>query len=298
MSIDKQPRSATIYDFSHPGHKLNKQWPVLDLINDRVAASFGASLSKRLQISLHGKASVSSRVKYTDSVTSLGNTCIVNELMMPPIPGVIWFCMDTSVLATVVDSYFGGEAILTTLDTPRKLSRTEKRVMQHVLDALVLGIADGWSMLTPLKVSQLGEIDISRLANAPMDQVMVSSEIVIHIGAVELPCQLVYPFESLKPFGSLLEHEDKKQSTQDVQFNQELQAGLMDCEVDIRGVLSETPITLGKLLELKTGDFIPLRDVQTVSFKTQNMPLFDARVGSSNGRVSASLSRWHLPVNH
>ena len=72
----------------------------------------------------------------------------------------------------------------------------------------------------------------------------------------------------------------------------------MQCELDIRGVLSETRITLGKLLELKAGDFIPLRDVQTVSFKTQQMPLFDARVGNSNGRVSVSLSRWHLPGGH
>jgi len=72
----------------------------------------------------------------------------------------------------------------------------------------------------------------------------------------------------------------------------------MNCEIDIRGVLSEMPITLRKLLELKSGDFIPLRDVQTVSFKTQSMPLFDARVGSTNGRVSASVSRWHLPVKN
>ena len=298
MGMEKPGRSATMYDFSHPGHKLNKQWPVLDLINERVATSFGASLSERLQISLKGNALPTTRVKYADSITRMGNTCIVNELMMPPIPGVMWFCMDTSVLATVVDSYFGGEATHTAIDEPRKLSRTEKRVMQHVMEALVAAIADGWSMIMPLKVNQLGEIDISRLANPPLEQVMVTSEIIIHIGAVELPCQLVYPFESLQPFGIRLEHEDKKPSTQDVKFSEELQAGLLDCEVELRGVLSETPITLGKLLELKTGDFIPLRDVQTVSFKTQNMPLFDARVGSSNGRVSVSLSRWHLPVNH
>lgn len=298
MSMEKPGRSATMYDFSHPGHKLNKQWPVLDLINERVATSFGTTLSQRLQISLKGIALPTTRVKYADSITHMGNTCIVNELMMPPIPGVMWFCMDTSVLATVVDSYFGGDATLTAIDEPRKLSRTEKRVMQHVMEALVAAIADGWSMIMPIKVNQLGEIDISRLANPPLDQVMVTSEIIIHIGAVELPCQLVYPFESLQPFGTRLEHEDKKPTTQDVKFSEELQAGLLDCEVELRGVLSETPITLGKLLELKTGDFIPLRDVQTVSFKTQNMPLFDARVGSSNGRVSASLSRWHLPVNH
>lgn len=295
--MSTETESATIYDFSSPVHKLNKQWPVFDLVNGRVAASFGSLLSEKLQIPLHGKAIKSIRTKYSEAITNMGKTCVVTELSLPPIPGVVWFCLDTSVLAAMVDSYFGGEAVLIELEEPRALSRTEVRVLQHVIDALLAGISDGWSMLMAVKGSSTGMIDVERLANDPMEQVMVTSEMNLQLGAVELPCQIIYPFESLKTFGARLEHEAKPTSAQDAQFNQALQAGVMDCELDIRGVLSETPITLGKLLELKAGDFIPLRDVQNVSFKTQNIPLFDARVGISNGRVSASLSRWHLPVN-
>lgn len=297
MSMERSSKTPVNYDFSHPGHKLNKQWPMLDLVNGRVASEIGESLAKRLQISLQGTALQTKRMGYSECVSALPNTCIVHEFSLEPLKDFVWFFMDTSVLAAVVDSYFGGEALLETESRRRDLSRTELRVLKHITDAVLTGLVKGWSMVMPLQASTMTAVDVERLSNVPMDHVIVRCDSMFQIGAVELPFQIVYPFESLKPFGERLEHEVKTPSPQDLQFSQALQAGLMDCELDIRGVLAESSITLGKLLELKPGDFIPLRDVQNVSFKTQNMPLFDARVGNSNGRVSASVSRWHLPVS-
>lgn len=296
MEQDKQ--TATAYDFVHPGHKLNKQWPVLDLVNARVATAFGSALSDCLQISLVGQSLQTTRSKYMDSVRTIGPTGIVHEISLSPLQGVVWFCIDTSVVSALVDSYFGGVATITAVEKPRDLTRTEKRVVQHVINAVLLGLTDGWSMVMKLNAAMIRPIDVSRLNNAAQEQVMVTSDLKLQLGELELPCQLVYPFETLKPISDQLEHESTTTSTQDLAFSEALQSELMQCELDIRGVLSETRITLGKLLELKAGDFIPLRDVQTVSFKTQQMPLFDARVGNSNGRVSASLSRWHLPGGH
>lgn len=288
--------SPTTYDFAHPGHKLNKQWPVLDLVNARVAAAFGTALTEKLQIALPGFALQTTRSKYADCLNAMGRGCMVHELSISPLQGVIWFCMDTSVVSALVGRYFGGPTVVEPMEHPRELSRTELRVMRHVIDAILEGITSGWSMVTPVNATLIRPIDMDRLVNAAIEQVMVSCEMKLQIDDVELPCQLVYPFESLKPFSQRLEHEALQTSPQDVEFSKALQKELMRCELDIRGVLSETSITLGTLLELKEGDFIPLRDVQTVSFKTQQMPLFDARVGKSNGRVSASLSRWHLPA--
>jgi len=126
---------------------------------------------------------------------------------------------------------------------------------------------------------------------------MVTSKIVLRVGEIDLPCEIVYPYETLNPINEQLQKERSAQVRHDEQFSTNMQRELLNCELEIRGVLAESNITLGTLLELKSGDFIALRDIQTVSFKTQNMPLFDAQVGNSNGRVSASVSRWHLPVN-
>jgi flagellar motor switch protein FliM len=293
MENDKQ--TATVYDFVQPGHKLNKQWPVLDLVNARVATAFGSALSERLQVALTGVAMQTTRSRQRDTVKALGKTCVVHEITLSPLQGFAWFCMDTSVISALVDIYFGGEATIIPLEQPRDLSRTEMRVMQHVIQALLGSITQGWSMVLPLNTALVRPMEVSRLANTAMEQIMVTSDMKLQLGEIELPCQLVYPFEMLKPLGEQLQHESVETPAQDARFSDALKAELMHCELDIRGVLAETRITLGKLLEMKAGDFIPLRDVQTVSFKTQHKPLFDARVGICNGRVSASLSRWHLP---
>ena len=293
MEQEKQP--ATAYDFVHPGHKMNRQWPVLDLVNARIATAFGSALSERLQINLLGHSLQTTRGKYMDCVEAMGETSVVHELSLSPLNGVVWFCIDISMVSALVDSYFGGKATITPLDRPRNLSRTESRVLQHVIQALIESITSGWSMVLPLNTAMVGPIDVSRLSNASLEQVMVTNQLKLQLGELEMPCQLVYPFEMLKPLSTQLQHDTPKASAQDIEFSKALRSELMNCELDIRGVLSETKITLGKLLELQAGDFIPLRDVRNVSFKTQQMPLFDARIGNVNGRVSASLSRWHLP---
>lgn len=291
-----QPQ-ATAYDFVQPGHKLNTQWPVLDLISERIATDLGDLLSERLQINMRASAEPTIRGTHSQCVKSLGETGTVHEITVSPLSGGVWFCMDISVISAVVNSYFGGSAELTPLEEPRALSRTENRVMQHVLDAVVSAINSGWSSLLPMNAAFEKQRDIGRLANSALEVVMVTSKIVLRVGEIDLPCEIVYPYETLNPINEQLQKERSAQVRHDEQFSTNMQRELLNCELEIRGVLAESNITLGTLLELKSGDFIALRDIQTVSFKTQNMPLFDAQVGNSNGRVSASVSRWHLPVN-
>ena len=288
--------AATAYDFVHPGHKLNSQWPVLDLICQRIATEIGALLTDRLQVSMRGSAQPTIKGKYSQSLLALGTTGTVHELSVAPLPGGVWFCMDISVISAIVNSYFGGSAELTPIEEPRELSRTEKRVMQHVLDAVIASLDSGWSSVLTMNAALVRQRDIDRLANSASEKVMVTSNILLRVGEIDLPCQLVYPYETLNPVNEQLQKEKTAPVRQDEQFSNAMQRELLNCELEIRGVLAESHITLGTLLELKAGDFIALRDVQTVSFKTQNMPLFDARVGNSNGRVSASVSRWRLPV--
>lgn len=295
--METKKQEATAYDFVQPGHKLNTQWPVLDLISQRIAGELGVSLSERLKVSMRGTAHATTRSRYSQCVESFGTTGTVHELSMSPLSGGVWFVMDVSVVSAIVNSYFGGSAELTPLEVPRKLSRTEARVLQHVIDAVVVSINEGWSMLLNMKAIPVRPVDVERLANTALEQVMVTSDMRLQVGEIELPCQLIYPFETLNPLNEQLQKEKTNAVRVDEQFSQAMERELLNCELEIRGVLAESHITLGTLLELKTGDFIALRDVQTVSFKTQNMPLFDARVGNSNGRVSASVSRWHLPVN-
>jgi flagellar motor switch protein FliM len=287
---------TTVYDFQNPNHKLTTRWPVLDLVGAGIALSFSSLLGEKLQLPLRGEGRAVQRMSYVDTVSSMGRTCVVHELNIEPLSGLAWFCMDTSVISAIVESYFGGNGQVVPVNEPRALSHTELRVLRHIVEAFLKAIVKGWSIVLPVHPSVSRQLPVDRMLNVTRHPVMVINQLALRAGEVELPCQLVYPYEMLVPLSERLQHESESAKQQDEAFSRGMKRELMNCELDIRGVLAETQITLGKLLELKPGDFIPLRDVEHVAFKTDNMPLFDARVGSSNGRVSASLSRWHLPI--
>ncbi|MFK7890288.1 MAG: FliM/FliN family flagellar motor switch protein [Granulosicoccus sp.] len=295
--MDDKDNSVATYDFVQSGHKLNKQWPIFDLVSNRVATEFGTNLTSRLQVLIEGQASESTKAMSKQCVVDMGNTAVVNEMALAPLPGFIWFYLDISVLSALVNCYFGGNAELEKLENARSLSRTEQKVMHHIIDALNASLIKGWSMLMTLQPEYVRQLAYDRLSTTAMEQVMLVSHIALKVGEIDLPCQIAYPFDTLRPLNERLQHEKSATPKFDANFSNAMQKEIMNCELDIRGVLAESKITLGTLLELKPGDFIPLRDIETVSFKTENIPLFDAQVGNSNGRVSASLSRWHLPTS-
>jgi len=79
-----QPQ-ATAYDFVQPGHKLNTQWPVLDLISERIATDLGDLLSERLQINMRASAEPTIRGTHSQCIKSLGETGTVHEITVSPL---------------------------------------------------------------------------------------------------------------------------------------------------------------------------------------------------------------------
>ena len=123
--------------------------------------------------------------------------------------------------------------------------------------------------------------------------VVVEAQLKFNLGDEEVVIMILYPYSMLEPLSDILRQEISTSETRDNQFSTAMRRELMNCDVELRGVMAETRMTIGKVLALKTGDFIPLRDIENVSFKANQIPLFNAQVGISNGRVSASFNYWH-----
>ena len=292
--MENAAREASPYDFVHPDHKLDPRWPMLDLVNGTIAQQFARTLSERLQFSVKGMSQPATHSRYSEFVESLEPSTLVHEIALDPLPGVLWVCIDASLVFALVDAYFGGSGKLVTQEKVRIMSPTERRVLSHVLESLNIGLEDGWKQIASLKPSLVQFVTNERLGRASRGQIVVCTDLQMSWGNAEAPVRLAYPWSMLDPIGAKLERDERMVPAEDRAFSNGLGQELLHCELDVQGVLGETRVTLAQLLAMKPGDFIPLRDVQTVCFKTADQPLFDARVGVSNGRVSASLSHWHL----
>ena len=286
-------KTAEVYDFIHPDHKLGARWPVLEQIHKKVEGSIADSLSERLKISVTSAGGRVKPKKVSDSIEATGPAELIYELSLRPLSGVAWVCFDTSVISTLVDKYFGGTGVVSAVEEPRKLSPTEIRLKAYVCDAITSSLDEAWMPIRQLS-SVIGHaVSRSSLSRQEDVTVVVEAQLKFNLGEEEVVIMILYPYSMLEPLSDTLRQEITTSESRDNQFSSAMRRELMNCDVELRGVMAETRMTIGKVLALKTGDFIPLRDIENVSFKANQIPLFNAQVGISNGRVSASFNYWH-----
>lgn len=356
--------SAQVYDFVHPGHRLDADWPVLEMVHQRFVAVLSKRLSERFHLPLACDAAPTQRARYPEFVAALDGRDLVHEYSLGSLPGVALLSVDTAFVSALVDGWFGGtpgpQASPPQADQPRTgqgvaadeqenaagatpddgdadrdagspgesaegvegdvvadanetaagvtlgeivshrppgmHSATERRALGYVLETVSATLAEAWSDIATFTPAVAQRTSVERLARGGYGDVMIACPFTLAPNGQRFEACLTFAAATLEPFGDALAREDHSHPVRDSGFREALGEELLGCELELQGVLAETRITLAELMAMKPGDFIPLRDVQNVSFQSQSMPLFDARVGKSNGRVSASLSRWHLPT--
>lgn len=293
--MDSESNNAETYDFVHPEHKVKSDWPVLNLIAKKIATEFEASLTKQFQFPIAVSSEAAQIAKYQETFADLSDAKILYEVSLPPMSGSAWLCVDRALVYTLAETFFGGKGeSKETVQNP-VLSHTEKRLCQFFINCLQESLPLAWNMILELNKPTIELISRDRLSHSSDDQVIAMCNYEVIISANNFNIQLIYSHGMLEPHQKKLQKMKQHSTTITNGFSGALKAELMNCEIDMHAVLAETKISLSEFLELKSGDFIPLREIETVSFKSNSKPLFDAKVGHSNGQVSASLSRWCVP---
>jgi flagellar motor switch protein FliM len=294
--METMSETAAVYDFIHPDHQLQTQWPVLLQIHEQLEHVFTEKLSKRLNLSIAGVGTEVGPRKYKDFIDELGPAALVQEVSLAPLAGNAWLCIDTSVVSALVDVYFGGGGEIKEMDQARKLSATELKVHGYFTDAMVEALQDCWSGVQAISAQVEGVVPMARLTRVKEGMVVLDAPVSFSLADGTGTCRVVYPFSTLEPLSERLSRDERAKTVRNSVFSSALRREVLACDVELRGVLSETEMTVRKLLDLKTGDFIPLRDVENVLFKADQVPLFNAQIGKSNGCVSASFSQWYRRV--
>jgi len=293
--MDSKNNNAEAYDFIHPDHKIKSDWPVLNSISKTVATEFEANLLKQFQFPIAVSSEEAQISKYREMFSDIKDTKMLFEASLPPLSGDAWLFVDRALVYSLAETFFGGRGEAKEAVSNPVLSHTEKRLCQFFLNCLQESLPAAWNMILELQYPVFERISLDRLNQSSDDQLIVVCDFKLLIAATEYDLQLIYSHSMLEPHQKKLQKMNQQSTSVSNGFSRALKNELMNCEIDMHAVLAETKISLAEFLELKPGDFIPLREVENVSFKSNSKPLFDARVGNSNGQVSASFSRWCAP---
>lgn len=278
------------YDLTRNDRIVRGRLATLEVIHERFARQFRASIFNMLRngpdVALHS----TSFLKYDDYVRSLFVPTSVNMFRLRPLKGVAYAVFDAKLVFNLVDNFFGGHGRHTKIEG-RDFTRTETRVIRKVLDSLFRNLAEAWSSVLELKPQYVGMEMNPTLAGmiAPNETVVVSKfQVELNGGGGEM--HLAYPYSMIEPIRKYL--EAPAQSTEaeaDVDFGSVLRKAVLNTEVTIASALCRRELSLKDVMGFREGQIIPIDIPQDVIVRANEVPVFRARLGTSNGRIALRL---------
>ena len=278
------------YDFRHPANKLKDHLPLMEVANHRFAELMTTDISTFLRQSVRVEVDSFSMLKYEEYTHSLGTGGSINRVKLSPLPGASLMYLNAELIYTMVDRFFGGGGGKPEISDNRPLTNTERRMVEHVINSAFKSLAGAWSTLFDIQPQFVRE-EIGPEVTSPANpaEVMVTSKFRVIFPKGEGEFHIAIPYSSIEPVKPLLKAMLDRPDADDAEWSRQFTDMFLESPLELRGTISETPITLGKLLEFKEGSFIPLGQNQQATFYVENIPLFRAMVGASNGMISAKI---------
>ncbi|WP_033921845.1 flagellar motor switch protein FliM [Sphingomonas sp. 37zxx] len=208
-----------------------------------------------------------------------------------PAAGQALMVMDAKFALELLDLFFGGSGDAPH-PMPSELSPAAEAMITRIGTLIAEPLAAAWEPVARLSFAPgHPETSCAMLANLDDDDAMIVTRFGIAAGNDKpVFVDLVYPVAALKPIGPSLNAKVHGRTAEpEPEWRNGLTRAAMAVKFPVRSVLAEPTISLGRLLELKEGDVIPISFGQHVPVMIGTHRLGTGIVGSANGHAAICL---------
>jgi flagellar motor switch protein FliM len=285
---------ASAYDFTSQDRIVRGRLPTLEMINERFARLFRTSLFNMLRRTADLSVSGIQMQKFSEFVHSLFVPTSLNMIKVPPLRGKGLFVIDPKLVFSVVDNYFGGSGRFHTKIEGRDFTPTENRVVQLLLKYAFEDLTQAWRPVFKVDFEYSGSEVNPQFANivSPSEVVVVTSfHVDLESGGGDF--HICLPYSMLEPIRELLDAGvQSDRGERDERWEQSLREEILAAEVELSSTLAEVTMPLQTLSHLQKGDVIPFDMPEEVQVEASEVPVFQARLGVSDGNYSLKVTKW------
>lgn len=283
---------AVSFDFSSQDRIVRGRMPTLELINERFARHMRISmfnmLRKSAEISINGVQ----MIKFGEYQSSLFVPTSLNMVRFRPLKGTALITMEAKLVFSLVENFFGGDGRFHARIEGREFTPTERRVIQMLLKLIFEDYKGAWS---PVLRTEFEYLDSD--VNPAMANIVGSTELaVLNSFHIDLEggggdFHIVLPYAMVEPIRELLDAgiQSDKGDTDD-RWSKALEDEVMDVEVDFRAQLLETTLPLRDIMELQSGDIIPIKMPEHCTVFIEELPTYHGKLGKSNDNVAIKIT--------
>jgi len=289
------PDEVRGYDLATQTRLVRGRMPTLEMVNERFARQLRTSLFNMMRRSPEVAVAPVQVVKFSEYVQTLHVPCSLNLVKLGPLRGTALMMLDSRLVFTIVDSFFGGNGRHAKIEG-REFTSTEGRIIQMVLRQAFVDLTEAWSPVTALNIEYLNSEMNPQFANivSPSEIVIVTSVRIEFEGSggrmhggefhVTMPYAMLEPIRDILDAGLQSDRSDR-----DERWPVTLREEIEEADVELVPVLGHTRLTVGRLLDLRSGDVIPCDFDGRVTLYAEGVPLLHGSYGASRGQQAVKI---------
>jgi flagellar motor switch protein FliM len=279
------PGEVRTYDIATQVRIVRGRMPTLEMINDRFARLLRIGLFNMVRRTPEIAVAPVQVLKFSEYVHTLHVPASLNLVKLAPLRGTALFVLDSKLVFTLVDNFFGGNGRHAKIEG-RDFTGTEGRIIQIVLRQAFADLQEAWSPVCALNVEYLNSEMNPQFANivSPSEIVVITCfRVELEGGGGELHVTL--PYSMIEPIRDLLDSGIQSDRTDGHEsWSQTLREEIEDVAVDVVPLLGNASMTVGQLLELKPGDVIPCDFDGNITLVAEGVPFLRGSYGLSRGQ--------------
>lgn len=284
---DEDVGSVRSYDLTTQDRIVRGRMPTLEMINERFARGTRISLFNLLRRTADVSVGGVQITKFGEYLHTLYVPTSLNLVKFRPLRGTALIVLDAKLVFKLVDNYFGGDGRHAKIEG-REFTPTELRVVQMVLNQIFTDLTEAWRNVYKLEFDYLrSEVNPSMASIVSPSEVVVVSTFHIELDGGGGDIHITQPYSMIEPIRELLDAGMQSDVDEhDERWGNALREQIKDATVDFTCDLFERSITLRDVVDLEAGDVIPIDMPETVVLKANGIPMFNTRIGMSNGNLA------------
>ncbi|MBI1233614.1 MAG: flagellar motor switch protein FliM [Alphaproteobacteria bacterium] len=275
--------------------------PMLEIVFDRLVRLMTTSLRNFTSDNVEVRLDNISSIRFGDYLNSIPLPAILSVFRAKQLDNYGLLTVDSNLIYSIVDVLLGGRRGTSAMRIEgRPYTTIERTLVQRMIEVILGDAKQAFEPLTEVDFS-LERIEtnprfaaIARPANAAI-LVKLRIDMEDRGGRVEL----LLPYATLEPIRKmLLQQFMGEKFGRDNIWESHLATELWSTQMDVKAVLDEQLMPLGKVMELKVGDTIMLDATpeSTVKLRCGSVPLTKGRMGRLGHSVAVRLDAPLTPT--
>ena len=259
------PDEVIPFDLTAQDRIIRGRMPTLEIIHDRFVRLFRLTVSSALRKVADISVRSMELIKFGEFLKTLPVPSSLNLFRMNPLRGNGIMVLETRLVFTLIDLFFGGTGELEVKAEGRDFTEIEQRMIKRVVISGLEDLQSSWRPVFPLQVNYTrNEVNPQFVAIVPHSEIVIVVTFDIELGRAPMSITLCIPYSMIEPIrGKLNAGFQSEQDEKDNTWSNRFKKNLDQTPVEMVVELGRSTTTVRDFLRLSAGEMVMLDHEKT-----------------------------------